>query len=253
MLKTPGESPIVKTATTAMMNEQQQQQQRSVCAVTTSSTCDKQQQQQQQQHHQFRRTKEANGSTTVRLAASATPLHTADIGVSIRLMQCLEASSYQSNSNSNDNNKKQTNPLLLKKVQDVESRFRGSLRTTTRETREEDWKKRVESVKKNHDAKMAEVHRKTQTHRLFKHIAFEQRMAALSSAAAAPAGQYTESQRLEERDNNKITLSKDSAANLFPTTANTLTRGQVEEYFAVPSFLRQLVSSLATTELQERR
>ena len=276
-------------------------------------------------------------------------LHVDDVGVSIRLMQCLNNSTggyqhshphYSHNHNQNNNNNHRISssssshsfnnnisssssvvagvptPLDIKKrgiekvggsgyynntkslipLQDVQSRFKDSLRTTTLDTKEQDWKRRMESVKKAREAKQAEIHRKTQTHRLFKHYAFEQRKAQSSSAAASshhqnknvsshnrmatssssvPSNnsrsgstailipthhndtdnhvasrsscdydQHMYYQQNEERAINNNNSS--STAALYQTNANSLTRNQVAEYFAVPSFVRPLLSTITT-------
>ena len=264
MLRTPGESPIVKTAFASSQQQQHQQhnqfpiphnhqQQRSISA-TTRQESEHQNSLLILQHH-LQNHQSRTGSVGV--LSVSTPLHTQDVGVSIRLMQCLEASTYnkhdEKNKKQHNQNTKHKNPLVKKAIQqDVESRFRGSLRTTTLQTKEEDWKKRMESVKKIHEAKKAELHRKTQTHRLFKHFAFEQRMAALqqsahhddTSNAADHQHEPTENLMIGGSGEMKIHHAGDST-NLFPTTTNSLTKNQVEEFFSVPSFVRPLLSTMS--------
>jgi hypothetical protein len=282
MLRTPGESPITKLSSSAprsgvVQSNQpsfiQQQQHEPIIMTTATATIDHRQHQQnnrsvsqttkqsqqslmilqrQLQDHQSR-------TGSVGVLTASTPLHTQDVGVSIRLMQCLEASTYNRNDDKTKHQHNQftkhKNPLVQKKIQqDVESRFRGSLRTTTLQTKEEDWRKRMESVKKIHEAKKAELHQRTQTHRLFKHFAFEQRMAALQQqqqqqqSASSPVNAAGDQQLISldhrEDDEMKIHHAGDSTS-LFPTTNNSLTRNQVEDYFAVPSFVRPLLSTIS--------
>jgi hypothetical protein len=162
---------------------------------------------------------------TASSSVPASPLHVDDVGVSVRLMQCLG----------------QLKPTV--KVQDAETRFVTSLRTTTQRTINEHWQRRMESAKAARAAKLAEVHQRTQTHQLFKRFAFQQRMAARSgtpSAAAAVAA-------IVSTTADGAVLSRDGPAPpgapvLFPTTPNSLTRAQVEDFFAVPSFVRPLLT-----------
>lgn len=174
-----------------------------------------------------------------------TPLDVKDVEMSVRLMQCL------------DNFKRPADGPH----DHVEKRFRTGLRTTTQATRDEHWARRMESVKALRAKQQAEIHCRTQMHQLFKHYAFEQRMVSRSNtpsvaAAAAAAisggvssvgggavGSGGAAATTVGGDGASTATTAGTIRTLFPTTANSLTRNQMDEYFAVPSFVRPLLST----------
>ena len=147
-----------------------------------------------------------------------------DCGVSARLMQCLDALHREP-------------PVVL----NVETRFRRSLRPIDQATRDRDWRRRMESSKILREDRQAEVHRRTQMHQLFKHYAFEQRM---NSRTATPSATGVTAAAVTYDAAAAAGAGAGGNMVLFATTANSLTRADVEEYFAVPSFVRPLLTTI---------
>lgn len=282
MLRTPGESPIVlttkqkmnhqKTKSTSSNDGDQQQQQQQQLQFQQKIQDEISQIYQQQQPHRHHPPHSMSVSSTTSSSKKKingelpSSLHVDDVGISIRLMQCLEASQRRQQQKSHHQHHHDQQPPVQ---MHVNSRFTESLRTTTLATKEEDWKRRMESIKKMRDEKRSELHRRIQTHRLFKHYAFEQRKAASmnpSSSCSYPSDRET----IELTNNNNNNLINRSAATigtasavsrdnnnnnnnsfedsrnpqqLFPTTVNSLTKEQVEDYFSIPSFVRPMLTS----------